>query len=112
MEIRSSRCPLVVSLGELQRFGSALSLVGMATRNLSRSPTCVRRGSLVGQGRQHHLERCRGNPKSRPQLQRGCIKGHGQRDSLPEIWLRTDLSLRKKPHGFCSDNALRIALFH
>lgn len=40
MEICSSRCPLVVSLQQLQRFGSALSLVVMASRHLSRCPTC------------------------------------------------------------------------
>lgn len=51
MAMWSGRCPLVVSLGELQSFGSALLLVGMAIRNPSRCPTRVPRGRLGGTGR-------------------------------------------------------------
>lgn len=67
--------------------------------------------ALVGQGGWCHLERCHGDPNYRPQLQRGCTKGHGQRDSLPETWLQMGLSLKTKTHGFCSEICSELVYF-
>lgn len=49
MEVCSARCPLIVS-SCVQRFGSALSVVDVASRNLSGRPTRVLRGSFGGTG--------------------------------------------------------------